>query len=325
MNKRHQSSLFLTLDSLISPAHPYRKLDALLPVEELIKPYHGLYSHLGRKEKGVEFGFRALILQFIEDVSDREMERYLQENLAGQWFCQMGLGDKAPDHSYFGAFRQRLGPQRLMAIFAQVRACLHEMGLIREVFTFVDASELIIKLTTWDDRDRAIKLGLETFNNKTAGKVSADKQARFGCKGSSHYWYGYKEHVSVDMQSGLINKVAATSAQVTDATGLKHICPSGGALFGDKGYCVSPAPSTLKYNGCHDATIKKNNMADKDRDKDRWLSKMRSPYERVFAQRTKKVRYKGLSKVQFQVGIRALVFNLQRLIVLGVERLILPA
>ena len=117
MNKRHQSSLFLTLDSLISPAHPYRKLDALLPVEELIKPYHGLYSHLGRKEKGVEFSFRALILQFIEDVSDREMERYLQENLAGQWFCQMGLGDKALDHSYFGAFRQRLGTQRLMAIF----------------------------------------------------------------------------------------------------------------------------------------------------------------------------------------------------------------
>ncbi len=38
------------------------------------------------------------------------------------------------------------------------------MGLIREIFAFVDSSQLISKLTTWDAREQAIK------------------QARFGCK-----------------------------------------------------------------------------------------------------------------------------------------------
>ena len=41
-------------------------------------------STKGRKEKGVEFGLRALVLQFMEDLSDREMERYLQENNSGK-------------------------------------------------------------------------------------------------------------------------------------------------------------------------------------------------------------------------------------------------
>lgn len=306
--------------------HPYRKLDQLLSFSEIAKPYDSLYSMNGRKEKGVEFGLRALVLQFIEDLSDREMERFLQENLAGKWFCELGIGEKAPDHSYLGDFRKRLGTGRLMNIFSHVRASLREMGLIKEIFTFVDASQLVSKLTTWDDRDKAIKLGLKKFNNKTARKVATDKQARFGCKGQNKYWYGYKEHVSVDMQSGLINKTAATSAEVTDAQGLQHVCPEDGAVYGDKGYCVSPAKITLKRKGCHDATIKKANMKDKNRHKDRWLSSIRSPYERVFAHRNKRVRYRGLKKVQFQVGVRALVFNLKRLITLGVERIaLLPA
>ncbi|MCP4061935.1 MAG: transposase, partial [Gammaproteobacteria bacterium] len=36
------------------------------------------------------------VLQFTEDMSDREMERFLQENNAGQWFCEMSLGEKSP-------------------------------------------------------------------------------------------------------------------------------------------------------------------------------------------------------------------------------------
>ena len=177
------------------------------------------------------------------------------------------------------------------------------------------------KLSTWDDRDKAIKKGLEGFNNKTASKVAADPQARMGCKGKNKYWYGYKEHASVDMQSGLINKIAATPANVTDAHGLKYVCPHQGAVYGDKGYCIEPAVKTIARNGCHNATIKKNNMTGKDRDKDRWLSAIRSPYERVFSKRNRKVRYRGHAKVQFQVGINALTFNFKRLMAMDVEKL----
>ena len=62
-------------------------------------------------------------------------------------------------------------------------------------------------------------------------------------------------------------------------------------------------------------------MKGKNRGQDRWLSERHAPYERerVFAHRTRRVRYRGLAKVQFQVGIRELVFNLKRVMSLGVH------
>ena len=58
-----------------------------------------------------------------------------------------------------------------------------------------------------------------------------DKQARFGRKGKNKDWLGYKEHVSVDIQSGLINKVAVTSAKVPDGQKLHDICHDEGAGY----------------------------------------------------------------------------------------------
>ena len=48
---------------------------------------------------------------------------------------------------------------------------------------------------------------------------------------------------------------------------------------------VTKSVSEIKRKGCHSAAIKKNNMTGKNRDKDRWLSQRRAPYERVFSKR----------------------------------------
>ena len=45
------------------------------------------------------------------------------------------------------------------------------------------------------------------------------------------FWYGYKQHASVDMQSGMIHKIAITPANITDNKGLKHICPGSGYML----------------------------------------------------------------------------------------------
>ena len=136
-------------------------------------------------------------------------------------------------------------------------------------------------------------------------------------KGNNKYWYGYKKHISMDMQSGLINKVAVTPANLTDAQGMKHVCPHQGAIYADKGYCTSPAKQAAARKGCHLAAIKKNNMKDKNADQDRWYSRIRAPYERVFSGYSKKVRYKGIAKNQFTAFMQAICFNLKRMLVLS--------
>ena len=59
----------------------------------------------------------------------------------------------------------------------------------------------------------------------------------------------------------------------------------------------------------------------KNWDKDCWISAMRTPYERVFSKRSKRVRYKSIENVQFQVGMNALCHNIKRLIVLETAKI----
>ena len=119
------------------------------------------------------------------------------------------------------------------------------------------------------------------------------------------------------MSSGLINKIAVTPANVTDQEGLKHICPEQGAVFADKQYCCKRAQIIMKSNNCHSAAILKSNMKNKNKDKDKWISKMRAPFEGVFSKMSKRTRYRGLAKTQMQAFWEAIVFNVKRLIKLN--------
>ena len=318
----HQIEM-VSLDSLIPADHSYRKFSAIWTfksAEKQLKPLKKDNPYVGY---GLLRLFKCLLLQFMEDVSDRELERLIQENTTAKWFCGFGLAEETPTYSVFSKIRQRIGTHRLSKIFSDLREQLKSQGVMNEVFSFVDASHLISKANLWKERDEAIQKKYEKLNNEVLPKVAHDKQARIGCKGKKKYWYGYKKHASVDMQSGLINKVAITAANTTDAAGLSHVCPDQGGIYADKGYCVEPAKRSAAKKGCHLAAIKKNNMKGKNRELDRWYSRLRSPYERVFSQQNKRVRYCGVSKNQFSAFMEAICFNLKRLVVLDPPDLLL--
>jgi len=308
------SFLETNIEDLVSANHPYRKILELVDFKALTQGLRKCYSHLGRGGYPIETGFKALLLQYMEDLSNREAERFLEENLAGKLFCGFDLKDSTPNHTYFVDLRQRIGTRRLADLFNKVREALKEQGIIREVFTFVDATQLASKMSTWEERDRAIKAGLDQFNNAVAEKIARDKEARFGCKGKEKFWYGYKRHASVDMTNGLIHKIAVTPANLPDHKGLKHICPRQGVVFGDKGYSPKESRNEISRRGCHSGVILKNNMRDKDRDKDRWLTQVRMPYEGTFSKLRKRTWYVGRVKNQFEAFLEALSFNFKRLV-----------
>ncbi len=307
----------ICLDDLVPQTHSYRRFQEYLPRVLMSKHLNGINKLKGADGYGIDRLFLCLLVQFMENLSDRELERYLQENTAAKWFCEFTLSEKTPDYSLFTHVRSRIGTKRLSLLFSDMRDKLTSAGLMSEVFTFVDATHLISKANLWQERDKAMVQKMEKLNNETLPKVAVDKQARMGCKGTNKYWYGYKGHVSVDMQSGLINKTAITPANLTDAQGMKHVCPSQGAIYGDKGYCTAPARKAAARRGCYLAAIKRNNMKDKNKDLDRWVTKIRSPYERVFSQRNKRVRYRGVEKNQFAAFFSAIAFNLKRLTVIN--------
>jgi len=313
----------VSLDDLVPSTHSYRQFSSLWSFEGVNQRLQKLEKDNAYKGYGLLRLFKCLLLQFLEDTSDRELQRFLQENTAAKWFCGFGLAEKTPDYSVFSKLRKRIGTKVLSAIFADLREQLKAQGVMNEVFSFVDATHLISKAALWQERDKAIKAKYDKLNNEVLPKVAVDKQARIGCKGKKKYWYGYKQHTSVDMQSGLINKVGITPANETDAKGLKHVCPTQGAIYADKGCCTKHAKRAAAHRDCHLAAIQKNNMKGKNKEKDRWFSHLRSPYERVFSKRNKRVRYRGVAKNQFSAFMYAISFNLKRLAVLDPPNLAL--
>ena len=58
-------------------------------------------------------------------------------------------------------------------------------------------------------------------------------------------------------------------------------------------------------------------MKNKNRDQDCWYNGIRSPYERVFSQIERRVRYRGVAKNQFAAFMQAICFNLKRIVALN--------
>ena len=62
--------------------------------------------------------------------------------------------------------------------------------------------------------------------------VTAQTKMHVLVAGTSKFWLGYKGHIAVDMASMLIERVAATPANITDQHGLERVCPKkGGMVF----------------------------------------------------------------------------------------------
>jgi IS5 family transposase len=306
----------VSLNQLVSQNHQYRKFKELFDFKAASKELEKVESKANYKGFGILRLFKCLLLQFMEDLSDRELERYLSDSVAAKWFCDFDLTEATPDYTVFSKLRARIGTNLLSKIFAMFRDQLRSKGYMSEVFTFVDASHLISKANLWEERDEARKQKYEKLNNEVLPKVANDKQARIGCKGGNKFWYGYKKHVSVDIQSGLINKVAVTPANVTDGKGFKNVCPDSGAVYADKGYCTSPSKIAASARGIHLAAVKKNNMLGKNFDLDKYYTKIRSPLEHVFSKQRRRTKYLGISKNQFSEFMYAICFNLKRLMVI---------
>lgn len=305
------------LNKIVKDDHPLKKIDKLISFSSLVYRIKQIETEVGRNGYGLEVALRCVFLQYFYDLSDRQLEENLKDSMAMRWFCGFKIDDPTPDHSFFGRARGAIGTNGIHKILKAINHKAKDAGILKNVFTFADASAIIAKETTWTERDKALANGEEKLNNENIENYSADKDARFGCKGKNKFWYGYKRNASVDMGSGLIKSVAVTPANVPDEQAFKHICPRDSIVFADKAYVLKPAQMAMKANFCQSAAILKNNMLGKNRDLDRWRSGLRSPFENVFSKFNNKTRYRGLVKTQFQVAIETIIFNTKRLLTIN--------
>ena len=308
----------LMLDKVIKSDHLLYKIKQVINLKSMVYRIKEVKTtEVGRKGFGLEVALGCIFLQFLYDLSDRELEERLRYDMAMRWFLGLGVTEETPDHTFACRSRKAIGTKKIGQIFNHINKKCEEAGIIRNVFHFADATSIISKETTWKERDKAIAAGENTFNNTNASKYGADKDARFGCKGKEKFWYGHKKTICADMGSGLITKTAVTSADIPDQDAFCHVCPKEGMVFADKAYCLKAARIEMLANGCHSGAILKNNMIGKNKDKDRWISSVRAPFEGIFSKQEKRARYRGTAKVQLQAFMDSIVHNLKRLVVIN--------
>lgn len=82
---------------LVNANHQYRKFKELFDFEVAAKELKTIESKANYKGYGILRLFKCLLLQFMEDLSDRELERYLSDSNAAKWFCDFELTETTPD------------------------------------------------------------------------------------------------------------------------------------------------------------------------------------------------------------------------------------
>lgn len=313
---------YVCLEDLVPKNHPYRLMMSHIDFDNLAADLNQFDPKLaGRTGFGAVRLFKCLFLQFTNDLSDRELEDHLSCNTAAKLFCGFGLTEKTPDYSVFSKFRVKIGVKIISNLFEKINAELREMGYISDIFNFIDATSLISKFNTWEEYDDLKKKNIEKMNNGTIPFVAADPEARFGCKGNNKFWYGYKGSARRCMKWGFVTKVAVTQANMTDSQAMEYVCPDSGVIVADKGYGIGRSKELIIERDLGDFTIKKNNAKDKNKDKDRFISRIRAAYEGFFSSINKRTRYKGLEKNNYSFLMESIAFNVKLLSKLGVPKL----
>jgi len=135
------------------------KIENAVQFSSLMYRFSDLAIGVGRNGFRIDVSVKSLHLQFHYDLSDQELEKRLRFDMAFRWFCGFTAFEETPDHSFFCRFRKLVETKRMGMFFKTLVKRSKEDGIKRSVFRFTDATAIITKQTTWEERDKALKKG----------------------------------------------------------------------------------------------------------------------------------------------------------------------
>jgi IS5 family transposase len=155
-------------------------------------------------------------------------------------------------------------------------------------------------------------------------KHSRDTDASWIKKGKKS-WYGYKVHAGVDIEKGLVLAAHVTPANKADTGELGQVLsnakmPKLARVYADKGYPSGSNGEKIRTRGLKNGIMNKakRNAPLKfwDKVRNKLISRKRFIVERTFGTLKKwygltRARYLGLAKVQGQVMLNSIAFNLK--------------
>lgn len=298
----------------------------------------------GRPPFDLVLMFKVLLLQTMHSLSDERTEYLIKDRLSFMRFLGLSMCDSVPDANTIWTFREALKKaDAIDALFARFDEILRSSGFLAMRGQIVDATIVAApKQRNTIEEKRAIKEGAipPQWKDKPAKLAQKDRDARWSVKytkakprhdGSMPAVdlaipaFGYKNHISMDREYGLIRKWTASDAAAHDGTRLGDVLDSANTasdVWADTAYRSAKNEAMLKERGfvsrIHRKKPKNKPMPEQTRKANGKKSKIRAFVEHVFARQKGPmelcVRTIGLARAKIKIGMANLAYNMRRLI-----------
>ena len=256
--------------------------------------------------------FKILLLQQWHTLSDPGAEEAVRDRLSFRRFCRLPLEAETPDHASIWRFRQTLEKLDLSStLLFETNRQLDALGLIVKRGTLVDAT--------------LIAAAVKRPPYGRGGVNPRDPDARVTMKRKKAH-FGYKAHLAVDEESGLVRQAEMTSANVHDSC-LADALIQGDeqGYFADKAYSSQAFRERLAARGLVDGVAwraqSRHPLEAWQKFLNSWSSSIRCGVERAHATMKQwygmsRVRYRGLARNACHLQFVAAAMNMKRAIVL---------
>ncbi len=315
--------------------------DAFVPL--LLPAYPGL-GQVGNSPYNPVVLLKMLLLAQLYRLSERQTEDLVSYHLPAKEFVGLAVDVAAPDYSTLSVFRTRLLDLQLWKQFEEINDSVlrqaRSAGIQFGKIQVVDSVHTVADVDHDADRKR-----------QDRGKPPRDPQAQLVNKGKQSVrqsdgtvkmverkYLGYKSHMSLNAETGLITSLVPTAGNAADNQQFPKLLAHDEFLGvdadiygGDKGYDDTDLHFRLWELGKHSALrLKRTRTSKQDGNKEVWLGLEQTPeyqaglqerykIERKFGEAKRwhgfgRCRYLGLLRYGVQAFLTVLALNLKRIV-----------
>ncbi len=288
-------------------------------------------SNAGRKPIDVLLMFKLLLLQKLYNLSDEQLEYQVNDRLSFMQFLGLSLADAVPDATTVWLFRQQLTDAGLVEVlFEKFETYLQSHGYQAKGGQILDATIIPVPKQ---------HISKEEKEQLDQGKIPQDWQDnphRYSQRDTDARWtkknnvshFGYKDHISVDVEHGFVRQYSVTDAAVHDSQALADILDEdneGDEVWADSAYrsvLIEWFLTLLNWRSkIHEKGYRNHPLTKQQKENNREKSKIRAKVEHVFGAWVnemggKLVRSIGIERARANLGLRNLAYNVKRYVYL---------
>jgi IS5 family transposase len=314
-------------------------------VAPLLPAYRGLAED-GAPPYSPVLLLKMLVIAYLYNLSERQTEEVVNFQLPVKEFVGLAVDEPAPDHSTLCLFKRRL---RLAGRWTHFQAINDEIlrqalaaGVTMGKIQVVDSVHTVANVDNDADRQRQAKG--EPARDPDASLVQKGQRTVTEANGQvttrELQYHGYKSHVSLNAETGLITSLTPTTGKAADNLQfpglLQHddqLGVNASTYTADMAYDDSDLHARLRQANKHSALrLHAYRTQKKDGNKEVWQDLLATPeYQEGLDQRYKierkfgegklwhrlgRCRYLGWMRYGIQAYLTALAMNLKRIVFL---------